>query len=153
MNRIQPTVLRSQLPILQPWDGGPLKDSKQGTLSITDPRHYKANIPAEGDIDLLEQKDLQDINIVGFMFKIWLRELPTEIHSKAVQDKIATQCQGAREAPQLLRDELSSLPPWNYYLICAITWHLSLLTHELEIGAIHGGRGPRQRPGRWKYAG
>ena len=93
-----------------------------------DPRHHRANIPAEGDIDLLEQKDLQDINIVGSMFKAWLRELPSEILPKSVQDKVATQCQGAREVPQLLRDELSSLPPWNYYLLFATTCHLSLLT-------------------------
>ena len=30
--------------------------------------------------------------------------------------------------PQMLKDELSSLPPWNYYLLFAITCHLSLLT-------------------------
>ena len=97
-----------------------------------DPSHCGANIPTEGDINLLNQKDLQDVNIVGSMFKAWLRELPTEILPKAVQDKIATECQGAREVPQLLRDELSMLPPWNYYLLFATTCHLSLLIAHAE---------------------
>jgi len=61
------------------------------------------------------------------MFKAWLRDLPTEILPKAVQAKIALECADATECPQLFKDELSSLPPWNYYLLFAITCHLSLL--------------------------
>ena len=61
------------------------------------------------------------------MFKTWLRELPGEILPKATQTKIAMACAGATEVPQMLKDELSSLPPWNYYLLFAITCHLSLL--------------------------
>ena len=62
------------------------------------------------------------------MFKAWLRELPSEILPKEVQARISEQCQGATEVPQLLKDELSLLPPWNYYLLFAITCHLSLLS-------------------------
>lgn len=62
------------------------------------------------------------------MFKAWLRELPSEILPKETQARVAEQCAGATEVPQLLKDELSSLPPWNYYLLFAITCHLSLLT-------------------------
>lgn len=40
---------------------------------------------------------------------------------------IADKCEGATEVPQLLKDELSKLPPHNYYLLFAITCHLSLL--------------------------
>lgn len=61
------------------------------------------------------------------MFKAWLRDLPTEILPKAIQAKIAQTCAGATEVPQLFKDELSNLPPWNYYLLFAITCHLSLL--------------------------
>lgn len=61
------------------------------------------------------------------MFKAWLRDLPTEILPKATQAKIAHECAGAKEVPRLLKDELSKLPPWNYYLLFAITCHLSLL--------------------------
>ncbi|KAI5296752.1 hypothetical protein KEM56_005366 [Ascosphaera pollenicola] len=61
------------------------------------------------------------------MFKAWLRELPDEIFPKATQAMIAEKCAGAKTAPQMLRDELSKLPPQNYYLLFAITCHLSLL--------------------------
>ena len=81
----------------------------------------------EGDINLIEEPELYDVNIVGSMFKAWLRDLPTEILPKSVQDRVARECMGATECPKLLKDELSSLPPWNYYLLFAITCHLSLL--------------------------
>lgn len=61
------------------------------------------------------------------MFKAWLRELPDEIFPKATQARIADKCAGATEVPQMLKDELSRLPPYNYYLLFAITCHLSLL--------------------------
>lgn len=61
------------------------------------------------------------------MFKAWLRELPDEIFPKQTQAMVAENCVGATTAPQLLRDELSKLPPYNYYLLFAITCHLSLL--------------------------
>ena len=61
------------------------------------------------------------------MFKAWLRDLPTEILPKDVQAKVAHECAGATECPQQLKNELSNLPPWNYYLLFAITCHLSLL--------------------------
>lgn len=90
------------------------------SLNITD-------IPSVGDINLFEVPDLYDINIIGSMFKAWLRDLPTEILPKLTQAKIAKECAGAKEVPKLFKDELSKLPPWNYYLLFAITCHLSLL--------------------------
>ena len=81
----------------------------------------------EGDINLFNEHDLYDINIIGSMFKAWLRDLPTDIFPKESQAKIARECAGAKEVPDLLKDELSRLPPWNYYLLFAITCHLSLL--------------------------
>lgn len=71
--------------------------------------------------------DLYDINIIGSMLKAWLRELPDELFPKESQDRIARECAGAEEVPQLLIDELSTLSPFNYYLLFAITCHLSLL--------------------------
>lgn len=61
------------------------------------------------------------------MFKAWLRDLPDEIFPKATQAMIAEHCMGATKTPQMLKDELSKLPPFNYYLLFAITCHLSLL--------------------------
>lgn len=91
-------------------------------------RHWQKRFDQESDINLFDEEELYDINIIGSMFKAWLRELPSEILPKDVQARVAEQCAGATEVPQLLKDELSSLPPWNYYLLFAITCHLSLLT-------------------------
>lgn len=89
-------------------------------------------IDVELDIDLFEEPDLYDINIIGSMLKAWMRELPDELFPKSSQDKIAKQCAGATEVPQLLVDELSNLSPFNYYLLFAITCHLSLLLAHTE---------------------
>lgn len=61
------------------------------------------------------------------MLKAWLRELPDELFPKEAQDRIARECVGSETVPQMLIDELSSLSPFNYYLLFAITCHLSLL--------------------------
>ncbi|KAK7951320.1 RhoGAP domain-containing protein [Apiospora aurea] len=79
------------------------------------------------DVDLFAQDDLYDINIIGSMLKAWLRELPDELFPKEAQERIARECAGAEEVPQMLIDELSNLSPYNYYLLFAITCHLSLL--------------------------
>ncbi|KAK7729265.1 hypothetical protein SLS53_009296 [Cytospora paraplurivora] len=79
------------------------------------------------DVDLFTQEDLYDINIIGSMLKAWLRELPDELFPKEAQDRIARECAGAEKVPQMLIDELSKLSPFNYYLLFAITCHLSLL--------------------------
>jgi hypothetical protein len=81
----------------------------------------------EYDIDLFAQDDLYDINIIGSMLKAWLRELPDELLPKEVQERVSRECAGAEKVPQMLVDELSNLSPFNYYLLFAITCHLSLL--------------------------
>jgi hypothetical protein len=78
-------------------------------------------------VNLFEQNDLYDINIVGSMLKAWLRELPDELFPKDAQERVARECAGAEKVPQMLIDELSNLSPFNYYLLFAITCHLSLL--------------------------
>lgn len=83
-------------------------------------------------MDLFEEPDLYDINIVGSMLKAWLRELPDELFPKEAQDRIARECAGADKVPELLIEELSNLPPFNYYLLFAITCHLSLLLAHSE---------------------
>lgn len=93
-----------------------------------DVKYWQRRFDTEYDINLFDEPDLHDINTIGSMFKSWLRELPDEILPKAVQNKVAQQCQGAETVPQLFKDELSKLPPFNYYLLFAITCHLSLLT-------------------------
>ncbi|KAL8871944.1 MAG: hypothetical protein Q9174_002330 [Haloplaca sp. 1 TL-2023] len=90
-------------------------------------KEYQERFDRELDINLFEESDLYDINIIGSLFKAWLRDLPSEILPKVTQARIAAAYPEATEVPQMLRDELSNLPPWNYYLLFAITCHLSLL--------------------------
>lgn len=85
---------------------------------------------------MLDETDLLDSSIIASLFKEWVRELPEEIFPKDIQSRVgpllSTDEPGkARVVPQALRDELSNLPPFNYYLLFAITCHLSLLlSHE-----------------------
>jgi hypothetical protein len=90
-------------------------------------KHWQRRFDSELDINLFDEPELYDINTIGSMFKAWLRELPDELFPKATQTMIAEKCAGATTAPQMLRDELSKLPPYNYYLLFAITCHLNLL--------------------------
>ena len=90
-------------------------------------KHWQRRFDTELDISLFDVPDLYDINTIGSLFKAWLRELPEEIFPKATQDLIAEKCVGATTAPQMLKDELSKLPPYHYYLLFAITCHLNLL--------------------------
>lgn len=54
------------------------------------------------------------------------------------QDELSRHEGASWTAPQALRDELSQLPPWNYYLLFAITCHLSLLqTHVVTNRMNH----------------
>lgn len=88
----------------------------------------KFDMGPDHDVDLLaDDIELYDINVVGSILKAWLRELPDDLLPKSIQTKISTECAGAKETPQLMRDELSKLPPFNYYLLFAITCHISLL--------------------------
>lgn len=90
-------------------------------------KHWQRRFDREGDIDLFKEPELYDINIIGSMFKAWLRDLPSEILPKEVQARVAEECEVGQGVPQRFKDELSNLPPWNYYLLFAITCHLSLL--------------------------
>ncbi|ATY58389.1 rho GTPase activator [Cordyceps militaris] len=90
-------------------------------------KKWQRRFDEQHDVNLFEVDNLYDINIVGSMLKAWLRELPDELFPKESQDRIARECAGSEEVPQLLIDELANLSPFNYYLLFAITCHLSLL--------------------------
>lgn len=100
-------------------------DERKTTLTRT--HGDVANLVTDYDVNLFEAEDLYDINIIGSMLKAWLRELPDELFPKAAQERISRECAGQEGVPQMLIDELSNLSPFNYYLLFAITCHLSLL--------------------------
>ncbi|KAG6098136.1 hypothetical protein E4U30_008332 [Claviceps sp. LM220 group G6] len=95
-------------------------------------KKWQRKFDEQYDVNLFEEDSLYDINIIGSMLKAWLRELPDELFPKEAQDRIARECAGATEVPQMLVDELANLSPFNYYLLFAITCHLSLLLAHSE---------------------
>jgi hypothetical protein len=90
-------------------------------------KKWQRKFDEQHDVNLFEENDLYDINIIGSMLKAWLRELPDELFPKEAQERIARECSGSEKVPQMLIDELSKLSPFKYYLLFAITCHLSLL--------------------------
>lgn len=87
----------------------------------------------EFDVDLFAVDDLYDINTVGSCFKNWLRELPEPMLPKDAQARIAEHYDpDYTDPPQILIDEISNLPPYNYYLLFAVTCHLSQLQAHSE---------------------
>ena len=53
--------------------------------------------------------------------------LPEHVLPEVTQHKVLQECGPSEEVPQMFKDELSQLPPHNYYLLFAITCHLSLV--------------------------
>ncbi|ORY09294.1 hypothetical protein BCR34DRAFT_487474 [Clohesyomyces aquaticus] len=100
-------------------------------------RYYEQKFDTDRDIDLIADDNLNDPNVIGSLFKSWLRQLPDEIFPKATQARIQQECQGAKTTPQMLKDELSKLPPFNYYLLFAITCHISLLHSCSEFNKMN----------------
>ena len=73
-------------------------------------------------------ENLYDVNIIASLLKEWLRNmLPEQVLPEAIQQKVLRECGPSEEVPQMFKDELSHLPPHNYYLLFAITCHLSLV--------------------------
>lgn len=68
------------------------------------------------------------------MLKAWLRELPDEMLDRDLQKRIERKYKDIELAapPPELIDALSDLPPFHYYLLFAITCHLSLLLAHTE---------------------
>lgn len=100
-------------------------------------KYYEQKFDQDRDIDLIADDNLNDPNVIGSLFKNWLRQLPDEIFPKATQARIQQECQGSKTTPQMLKDELSKLPPFNYYLLFAITCHISLLHSCSEFNKMN----------------
>lgn len=103
-------------------------------------KRWQRRFDTELDVDLLDETELYDPNNIGSMLKTWLRELPTEIMPSSAQAALGVELEKenpdyskmGQPAPQKLRDALSELSPFNYYLLFAITCHLSLLLSHKE---------------------
>jgi len=98
------------------------------------------------------------------MLKSWLRDLPTEVLPATLQASLAAELElenpeyakMGQPAPQKLRDALSELSPFNYYLLFAITCHLSLLLshkdkNRMDLNNLCICIGPCLRLERWLF--
>ncbi|WPB08078.1 uncharacterized protein RHO25_012742 [Cercospora beticola] len=126
-------------------------------------KHWQRRFDQELDIDLLDA-DIKDTNEIASMLKAWFRELPTEVMPASLQKSLGAELEKqnpnyrnqGQEAPQLLRDALSELPPFNYYLLFAITCHLSLLLtnkdrNKMDLNNLAVCVGPCLNLERWLF--
>src|SRR5690349_1851255 len=71
------------------------------------------------------------------MLKRWLSNLPPVL-PPSTQSAIISACAESHPAvpggttPPFMKEQLSNLPPWNYYLLFAITGHISFLHNHRE---------------------
>jgi hypothetical protein len=127
-------------------------------------KHWQRRFDTELDIDLLDEKDLYDPNEIGSMLKKWLTDLPTEMMPGHLQQALGEELekdnanfkQINQPAPQKLRDALSQLPPFNYYLLFAVTCHLSLLLsnkdkNKMDLHNLSVCIGPCLKLERWLF--
>ncbi|KAK4546030.1 hypothetical protein LTR36_002167 [Oleoguttula mirabilis] len=127
-------------------------------------KRWQRRFDTELDVDLLDEQDLYDPNNIGSMLKSWLRDLPTEIMPATAQTSLGVELEKenpdyskmGQPAPQKLRDALSELSPFNYYLLFAITCHLSLLLshkeqNKMDLNNLSICIGPCLRLERWLF--
>ncbi|EME39621.1 hypothetical protein DOTSEDRAFT_75315 [Dothistroma septosporum NZE10] len=126
-------------------------------------KHWQRRFDTELDIDLLSE-EVRDTNEIASMLKAWLRELPTEIMPVELQKQLAKELEEenpqyknvGQPASQKLRDALSDLPPFNYYLLFAVTCHLSLLLtnkdrNKMDLNNLAVCVGPCLNLERWLF--
>ncbi|KAK3677786.1 hypothetical protein LTR78_002636 [Recurvomyces mirabilis] len=127
-------------------------------------KRWQRRFDTEMDVDLLDENELYDPNNIGSMLKSWLRDLPTEIMPNHRQLALGVELEKenpdyakiGQPAPQKLRDALSELSPFNYYLLFAITCHLSLLLshkdrNRMDLNNLSICIGPCLKLERWLF--
>lgn len=101
--------------------------------SLKEIKRWQMRFDLEKDVNLMDAKDLYDVNLVASLLKDWLRNLPEQILPDNIQKEIMKIAPpGTERCPTEFSQALSQLPPFNYYLLFAITCHLSLLTSCYE---------------------
>lgn len=127
-------------------------------------KRWQRRFDEQLDVDLLDEKELYDPNNIGSLLKSWLRDLPDDIFPQDKQRELAQKLadndpdysKPGKKVPQELRDTLSNLSPFNYYLLFAVTCHLSLLlshheTNRMDLNNLNICIGPCLRMDRWLF--
>ncbi|KAL7272808.1 hypothetical protein RUND412_004370 [Rhizina undulata] len=98
-----------------------------GSTSVVD--ELRADFKMKHDIDLFDNPP-DDIHTVSSLLKGWFRSLPEAILPQDVQKRIYEKCKDETDAtnpPKAFIEELSQLPPYNYYLLHHLFSHLSAI--------------------------
>ncbi|KAF8534017.1 hypothetical protein BDD12DRAFT_809690 [Trichophaea hybrida] len=91
------------------------------------------------DVDLFENPP-DDLHTVSSLLKGWFRSLPDAVLPLDVQKRIYDRCKDETESPrppQAFIDELSNLPPYNYYLLNHLFSHLSTICLASDINKMN----------------
>ncbi|KAA8900807.1 Rho GTPase activation protein [Sphaerosporella brunnea] len=99
----------------------------------------RAEFKIRHDVDLFENPP-DDLHTVSSLLKGWFRSLPDAILPLEVQKRIYEKCKDETESPKPPKafvDELSNLPPYNYYLLNHLFSHLSTICMESEINKMN----------------
>lgn len=94
--------------------------------------YYKQKFDREGDVNLYDEEDLYDVNVIASLLKAWLRDLPEPIFPHHLQSQLVNVNMDSPHAPDELKQIIAKLAPWQYYLLFAITCHLSLIAGSAE---------------------
>ncbi|KAI5795102.1 hypothetical protein EDC01DRAFT_629847 [Geopyxis carbonaria] len=108
-----------------------------GSTSVVD--ELKAEFKIHHDVDLFESPP-DDLHTVSSLLKGWFRSLPDAILPQDVQKRIYDKCKDETESPRPPKafvEELSMLPPYNYYLLHHLFSHLSTICMASDINKMN----------------
>ncbi|KAI5857775.1 Rho GTPase activation protein [Tricharina praecox] len=108
-----------------------------GSTAVVD--ELRAEFKIKHDVDLFENPP-DDLHTVSSLLKGWFRSLPDAILPIDVQKRIYEKCKDQTESlkpPQAFVDELSNLPPYNYYLLNHLFSHLSTVCMESDVNKMN----------------
>jgi len=90
------------------------------------------------DVDIVESPP-DDIHTVSSLLKLYLRDLPDPIIPFASHERIASITKSnskRKEPPHEVEELLSTLPPYNYYLLRSLSFHLSNVAAHSKLNRM-----------------
>ncbi|RPA93962.1 Rho GTPase activation protein [Choiromyces venosus 120613-1] len=108
-----------------------------GSTSVVD--DLRADFKIQHDVDLFDNPP-DDLHTVSSLLKGWFRSLPEAVLPPEVQKRVYEKCKDQTDAPkppQAFIDELSQLPPYNYYLLHHLFSHLSAVCGASDVNKMN----------------
>ncbi|KAI5804185.1 hypothetical protein DFH27DRAFT_396636 [Peziza echinospora] len=108
-----------------------------GSTAVVD--DLKADFIHSYDVDI-SLNPPNDIHTVTSLLKGYFRALPEALFPAESQKRIYDQCKEHPESekpPQCFLDELSRLPPYNYYMLYLLSAHLSNVNRQSDINKMN----------------